>query len=128
MKYIIPILLVIIIVSLFFQNVFVEPLSSSELADYPEVYSGDMNYVSKSDQQTIMIPDYQGDGTRNGNDANDNDEVSYSDNNFQIPPGQTTFNPTSQIPPSQTRFNPPSQIPTSQTTTSVNNDTTPRYQ
>jgi hypothetical protein len=58
MKYIIPILLIILIISLFFENAFIEPLSSSELADFPEVYGGDINYVSKSDQKTIIIRDF----------------------------------------------------------------------
>jgi hypothetical protein len=58
MKYIIPILLVILIISLFFENVFVEPLNNCQLADFPEVYGGDINYVSKSDQKTIIIRDF----------------------------------------------------------------------
>jgi hypothetical protein len=58
MKYIIPILLIILIISLFFENVFIEPLNSCQLADFPEVYGGDINYVSKSDQKTIIIRDF----------------------------------------------------------------------
>jgi hypothetical protein len=59
MKYIIPILLIIILViSLFFENVFIEPMNNCQLADFPEVYGGDINYVSKSDQKTIIIRDF----------------------------------------------------------------------
>ena len=58
MKYIIPILLVILVISLFFENVFVEPMNNCQLADFPEVYGGDINYVSKSDQKTIIIRDF----------------------------------------------------------------------
>ena len=57
-KYIISILLIILIISLFFQNVFVEPLNNCQLADFPEVYGGNVNYVSKSDQNTIIVRDF----------------------------------------------------------------------
>jgi len=58
MKYIIPILLIIIIISLFFKNVFIEPLNNCQLADFPEVYGGNVNYLSKSDQKTIILRDF----------------------------------------------------------------------
>jgi hypothetical protein len=59
MKYIIPILLtVILVISLFFENVFIEPMNNCQLADFPEVYGGNVNYVSKSDQKTFIIRDF----------------------------------------------------------------------
>lgn len=57
-KYIIPILLVILIISLFFENVFIEPMNNCQLADFPEVYGGNVNYLSKSDQNTIIVRDF----------------------------------------------------------------------
>jgi hypothetical protein len=105
MKYIIPILLIIIlVVSLFFENVFIEPMNNCQLADYPEVYGGNVNYLSKSDQETTTtyvpttteIPVQVSTSNLSMTTNSSNYTTPYSDNSTTPNAFVSTFTPTMQ--------------------------------
>ena len=100
MKYIIPILLVIIIliISLFFENVFIEPMNNCQLADFPEVYGGNVNYLSKIDQKITAteIPVQMSTSNLSMTTNSSDYTTPYSDNSTTSTAFVSTFTPTMQ--------------------------------